>query len=109
MKSKSSRRGTNWYPEGTEIEDILVATAARPGEAILAECHEDVNTNDASDRTVRRTESSLPQDRQDHFTLIPRSLESMNAGRAAQQEQGLEGTGSGDRQARRESWTLAVT
>jgi hypothetical protein len=36
---------------------------------------------------------------QNHFTLIPISLESVNAGRPTQRELDLEGTGSGDRQA----------
>ena len=41
---------------------------------------------------------------QNHFTLIPISLESVNAGRPTQRELDLEGTGSGDRQARGEPW-----
>ena len=41
---------------------------------------------------------------QNDFTLIPRSLESSNAGRPTQRESGLEGTESGDQRARGESW-----
>ncbi len=41
---------------------------------------------------------------QNHLHSIPPSRGFMNAGRPTQREQGLEGTRSGDRQARGESW-----
>ena len=44
MKSKPSRSGTNWYPEGPEMEDILVPTGAQPfSRLILTRAEENVN------------------------------------------------------------------